>query len=373
MTTANLTRPTIAAGVLIRRAFVWWVGELAPLLPAWVLRRQWQPGYHAIILEVTANGVLLVLPKRGSSVPVHVPLDSGDTAAARASVQSALRRFRAGTATIIQLDPNMVLNASIVLPAAAEGNLREILEHQIDQLVPMSAEDVYFVHAVAPRLPADRTITAHLAIATKSSINWVLKLAHAVGLDPRQVVVPALPPTAAEGRDRTVALLQMDRRSIRTGRWRYAIRSLELLVILLATVALGLYVHALDVRREQLRTLVRQASADARVVHEVARDVARSRDALSVLDARWASPSPLKVLNDLAELLPDSIWIDRFVLHDGQVEITGTAPRATDLIGLMEGSTSFDKPAFRSAITLAPEGKGERFELSFTLREVPPR
>ena len=54
------------------------------------------------------------------------------------------------------------------------------------------------------------------------------------------------------------------------------------------------------------------------------------------------------------------------------MEILGTAPRATDLIGLVEGSALFEKPAFRAPITLAPDGRGERFELSFTVRDPGP-
>jgi hypothetical protein len=56
------------------------------------------------------------------------------------------------------------------------------------------------------------------------------------------------------------------------------------------------------------------------------------------------------------------------VLRGHNVELIGFSPRATDLISRVEGSTPFEKPQFRSPITLAPDGKGERFDLSFEVK-----
>jgi hypothetical protein len=48
--------------------------------------------------------------------------------------------------------------------------------------------------------------------------------------------------------------------------------------------------------------------------------------------------------------------------------LIGFSTRATNLISRVESSAIFEKPQFRSPITLAPDGKGERFDLAFAIK-----
>ena len=46
---------------------------------------------------------------------------------------------------------------------------------------------------------------------------------------------------------------------------------------------------------------------------------------------------------------------------------------ASDLVSRVEGSAMFNNPRFRSPITLAPDGKSERFDLSLDIKPEPAR
>lgn len=375
MTSARLSRPTIAAGLMLRRAWAWWVGELLALAPH---RVGGGTERGLPVLEVSAGAATLLVWRKGAAEPERIALD--DDPAAPSNVQSHVQsRVRAalgrdgsaagGLPVILRLDPSLVLNASLSLPPAAEADLRDVLTHQIDQLVPLPASAVCFAHGIAPRQPGDRTITVHLAIATRAAIDRALTLARAAGLDPVEVVAPPLPiPGAA--RPNPVVLLRFGRRD--AGQGRRLKRGLEMAALALAILAYGLLVWRLDTQRDDLAEQVAVATRLAAGTRELGREVARARDELAALRARWRDPAPLAVLNEVSALLPDTVWITRFALRERTVDILGTAPRATDLIGLVEGSALFEKPAFRAPITLAPDGRGERFELSFTVRDPGP-
>ena len=65
------------------------------------------------------------------------------------------------------------------------------------------------------------------------------------------------------------------------------------------------------------------------------------------------------------QLVPEDSWVFQLALHGHAVEMTGHSPHAADMISRIEGSALFEKPRFRSPITLGPDGRSEQFSLSF--------
>jgi general secretion pathway protein L len=115
------------------------------------------------------------------------------------------------------------------------------------------------------------------------------------------------------------------------------------------------------------------AKQKAAAAQALGREVKQTNDALAFFESRRNEVPPLRLLAELTKLVPLDSWLTELAVRGRNVEISGYAPRATDLIARVDGSAMFEKPQFRSAITLSPDDKGERFDLSFGIKPEPAR
>ncbi|MGE5269918.1 MAG: PilN domain-containing protein [Thiohalocapsa sp.] len=341
----------------LRRAVAWWLAELRALLPG---RLGEYGGGRPAILEFSANGAALELPNRSAEAADRLPLDGLDSPEARDRVQSALRARRTGDDVVVRLDPSLLLRSSVTLPLAAERSLRQIVEHQLDRLVPLPPEAVYFECRVRSRSPAAKTLNVELACVTRASIEEAVALATSLGLVPRLAVAAgdgaAVEPPMVLWR---AAGAEQSRRSRRLK------RGLELAAALLIVIAYGTSVYRLDEAQDELEAEVAQATKAATAVREQVRQQTEAQNALALLHARLKEPSPLALLDQLTTAIPDSAWVAQLTLLKGNIEIIGYSANVTDLVLGIDKSDAFKNVGFRSPTTLSPDGKGQRFDLSF--------
>lgn len=203
-------------------------------------------------------------------------------------------------------------------------------------------------------------MTVHLAVVTGAALDRALAVARDVGLAPLRVV-------AAAGAAPLV-LWRADRADAAPAWRRRLLRGLEIAILAGAVAAYGLYVHRLDTLRAGLGDDLAAATRLAGATRDLGRQVTRSQEAVALLDAKAARATPLRVLDELTAAIPPPAWVAELRLRGDTLEIIGTAPRATDLIARLEASPLFLQPRFRAPITLAPDGKGERFDLTATIR-----
>jgi general secretion pathway protein L len=342
----------------------WWLSELAGLAPPQLMWLVGKQDHTAAVLEVSADDIALVLPRRGTSHPLRVPLSGCDEPTMRARIHAVTRHRRIGNAVTVRLDPGLILETSVTLPVSAEPSLRAVLQHQLDRLVPVPARDVCFEYRLAPRMPAAKELTVNLLIATRASIDRALALAKAGGLNPRQVVAAG----DANRREAPIVLWRAGRQGAESP-WHRRLRyGMEAAAIVLALSTYGLYVYRLDMVRNELQEQIGQAARQAEAARHLSQQIADTTDAVQQVQRRYQEVPPLRLLNELTTLVPDSSWITQLVVRNRSVEIVGYSPRATDLIPRFEGSALFEGPQFRAPITLAPDGKGERFDLTFAIR-----
>jgi len=354
---AALDQWTALGSDTIRRGISWWLGELRALLP-WRLagRAERAPA----ILEVSPDRATLVLAKRGSTQADELPLRGLDSLEARRRVQSSMRGRRIGDAVIIRLDQSLLLRSSVTLPLAAERSLRPILQNQLERLVPLPAAEVCFEYRVLSRSPAAKTLNVELVTATRASIDVAVALAKSVGLVPRLAIASG----GAAGSDAMV-LWRASRETKESPRQRRLKRGLELAAALLLIVAFGAYVYRLDERRDELQAEVSLAAKEAAIARTQLQQQTATQSALALLERRRKEPSPLALLNELTALIPSSAWISQLILQKRNIEIIGYSPRVGDFVPRINNSDSFWNMKFRSPIALSPDGKGERFDISF--------
>ena len=369
MTTAILSRPTIAIGQLIHRGLAWWLSELAQMAPRWLLRLFGKPGDPSSILQVGANELILFLSDRRRPSPIVVPLTGFGDHERRLRIQSVMRSHRADGAVAIRLDRSLVFETGIELPLAAEGSLRPILQHQIERLVPLSALETCFGYRVVTRSPIANTLKVHLTITKTATIDGALAAARADGLSPKLVIAPDVEgPPRDGGAGVPVLLWQASGGRAETDTRRRLRYGLEIAAVLLALAAYGLYVHRLDQMRDDLQARNERARPMVAAVQILARQIGQTGDLAAFFQSRRRAAPPLAILDELTKLVPTDSWVKQLVVRGRTVEIDGFSPRATDLVARVEKSEMFENPQFRSPITLSPDGKSEQFDLSLDVK-----
>jgi general secretion pathway protein L len=369
MTTTLIWRPTVAAAQLIRRGVAWWLTELVQMAPPGLLRLLGHSGNPMTILELGARHVTLILPDRGRPNPTMLPLTDYTDEDMRARVRLAMHGRRSEDAVTVRLDRDLVFETAIELPASAEPTLQSILQYQIERLVPLRASEVCFDYRITARAPVSNTLKVRLIIAKRATIDRALALARAAGLSPKLVIAADAGDEPGERRGRTSPVLwQPGRGSAKANRHRHIRHSLEIAAVMLCLTAYGLHIHRLDRIRDALQAQVAQAKRAATSVVDLGHQAGQADDVLAFLRNRRNSIPPLQILDELTRLVPEDSWVSQLVLRGHNIELIGFSPRATDLIARVEASTLFEKPQFRSPITLSADGKGERFDLSFEVK-----
>ena len=146
-------------------------------------------------------------------------------------------------------------------------------------------------------------------------------------------------------------------------------RMLEAAAAGLLLLAYGIHLERLGSIRDDLMARIEATQQSATAVQRLAARVNSIEAAATFLDSRRAAISPLQVLDETTKLVPSNSWASNFTLKDGVVEVSGYSARATDLIAPIENSSLFESPRFRAPISLFPDGKGERFDLEFHIKQ----
>jgi Tfp pilus assembly protein PilN len=79
---------------------------------------------------------------------------------------------------------------------------------------------------------------------------------------------------------------------------------------------------------------------------------------------RSSEISKVEILEELSKILPNTVWIWNFKYNGKEIEISGFADSASDLIPLLEKSPLFEKVAFGAQVTkekqMMPQGEKEK-------------
>lgn len=327
---------------MVREFFSWWLGQLADLLP------QGLRGTGARLqdaLTVSPAGPL------GSVEAVAV-------SARRGGKETALGRFSLGASNlsslpgagakpvVLRLPGTEVLSKTIVLPAAAERDLRSVLGFEMDRETPFSADEVYWSHRVESRQGG--RIFVRLLLLPKAAAAPLIAALSAKGLAPRRAEI-------ADGPDRGNDLPlddnggRLDRSSTRLLRWAAA---------LCALLALGAVATPFLRQSAALATVDREI-ATGRAAATEAQTLRQEIENLSggltlIARQRDKAGRPLEVLAAATQILPDDTYLTQLSLRRGKVTLSGRSAAAARLIGALATSSRFRNPAFGAPVTHIP-------------------
>jgi general secretion pathway protein L len=301
------------------RFWRWWVGELAPLLPAAsrvAIRRR----FARPVVELAEGEAVFWRPDFGDgrtrlAVVERVSLVA-DSAAVLAACRAAVARLAANASggiaapkVVVALSPRKVLRKQLLLPAAVEENLAQTLAYDLDRHTPFRPEQVYF----------DAVVVARDSVKKMLRIDWVAALRTVVDDARKQVedwgavpiaVVPGPPGVPT----RLNLIPHVARpRPLQWRRWQVwaplaAVAAFAFAAVFVPLAQKRQYAIALNV-------LNAEAAQQAQAADAVRRQLeAMQSDYNYILTKKYTYPSAVHVLDEVTRTLPDDTWLTQFEL-----------------------------------------------------------
>jgi len=374
----------------LRSFWQWWMGELAPLMPAGprnaLRRRRLRP-----ILALDTDTAVMWVPgvadgALGFRESARIPLsgDPADVANAGRAAVAALPRLGYGgpvaeAKVVVALPPGQVLRKTITLPAAVEESLEQALAFDLDRHTPFKPDEVYFDAVVIGRDPAKNEIRVDWTAALRSVVDQARRRVESWGATVVGVT-PEAPAGAAALAGATLNLLPEEERP-NGAVWR----RLALWVPLALIAAVAVLAVALPIWQKRGYTIALMQTADqARVQAEASNALRDQLEQLTgdynfALQRKYAFPAAMQLVDDVTRLLPDDTWLTQLEVKTTargkeprrELGLRGESVNAGRLISLLEESKTFEQAAPRSPTTKIQPGPGEIFDVSAQLKPLP--
>jgi len=340
----------------------WWVGELRSLLPERVRERV----AHARrrVVARLADGDLELFWQEGEELQQLdvFPLDQ-DLRVQRQQISDLLaERELDEVPRELVLSEDLVLRKDVILPLAAEANLRQALAFEMDRHTPFRAEDVHFDYRITGRDKERGQLRLELVAAPVGPMDEQVEAVTARGLAPGAVDV------VLDGMPAGLNLLPPERRHrVSNRRTRMNLLLGAVAVLLLALVmAQSLWLRQAQI--EEVELAIEEVAIEARRVQNIRTQIEDASEAAGFMFQRRAeSPSTVKVLAEVTRVLPDDTYLDRLRVWDGNVQMQGKSDNAQQLIELVNTSPLFDGAGFRGSTRLDGRTQKEVFDLSATV------
>jgi general secretion pathway protein L len=346
----------------LREFWAWWSGELFELLPA-NLQKVIAQRQQKLYVEVVDDQLLMSLGNHAAQQEVlRLPVDTADTE--DADIPRDVQQ------TLLLLPDNKVLSRHISLPVAAEENLREVLEFEMDLHTPFTASQVYYDYTIIGRDDPPQTLTVDLVYAPRDAVESLAERATALGLQTDIV-------TCRRRDNNNLQPVNLLPERMRRAR-RIDVKSLNLALTVLLAVLLVVAITIPIVQKnraiEEIEAQVQAAAAEAREGSELRQNLEKMADASRFLIEKKATKTlVVELIDEVSRLLPDHTWISRMDLSNGQLQLQGQSSVSDSLIATIESSPRFENARFRSPVVQIAGTDKDRFHISADIVEVQPQ
>jgi Tfp pilus assembly protein PilN len=338
---------------MLGRAFRWWRSALGEAL----MPRPAPFAAGSVRLRPAAVGFLVLGPD-GAATPLGG--DGGVDRAVQRQVVRAQRRY-------LDLDEDVVLDVRGTLPAAAASDPREAVGLRMQEFTPFDEDEVLFdLASVAPA--GEERLSFRALVTPRAPVLDQIEALRRQGIRIDGVV-------ATDGAEATGSGVPDFMPAIAARRLRWAATGLGLSAGLLVLALGWLWVEsAARQERERKATLaaIETLLGELRRAGEIEAEIARLSVALvGARERREAEVPVLDLLESIARALPDEIHLESFGREGGEVVLSGHAPDATAVIGLLEASDLLSRVRFTAPVARDQRAGLDRFSVMAVA--TPPR
>jgi general secretion pathway protein L len=253
----------------------------------------------------------------------------------------------------------VVLRTQVVMPLAAEANLRQALAYEMDRYTPYQSEEVFYNWRNLHRDRDTGQLHFELCVTPKEAVEAPIELLKRLGLSATGVDVST--PEGPLGINLLPAPLRYHivKQQVRVN-WVIA----SIAVVLMAFVM----AQSLWLREHQLQAIgeaIDNVRAEAMAVQQIRKQIDDASVAASFLQNRKIDNGyKLEVLAELTRILPADTFLDRLSMHAETTQTQGKSDNAQSLIELINASTYFENASFRGPTRLDNRSRKEIFDLS---------
>lgn len=341
----------------------WWADELANVMPEQFRERR-QFARRRLLIQLDQAEIAL-------SVEGSEATQSLDTFSTAQDMQLLQQRIRdllqqhelAEVSRDLLLSEDVVLKTQVVMPLAAEVNLRQALAYEMDKHTPFKAEQVFFNWRVTHRDREAGQFHFELYVTQREPVERQLEILKKIGLPPTGITV-----ATADG-PLDVNLLPEDLRfHIVNQRVRTNAMLATATVLLLAFVM----AQSLWLRQHQVTEIneaIDNVRSEALAVQQIRKQIEDASEAGSFLQSRKVhNQYKSEVLAELTRILPQDTFLDRLSMHAETTQLQGKSDNAQSLIELVNASPYFENASFRGPTRMDSRSRKEIFDLTASNR-----
>ncbi|MBT8061855.1 MAG: hypothetical protein HKO64_05095 [Xanthomonadales bacterium] len=340
----------------------WWGRELRDMLPA-RLRAGMQHARRRLVIKLDGDELALSIHEAGEMHELEVVSLDEDPRLLRQRLSDLLSdRELAEVSRDLLLPEDRVLAKEVILPLAAEANLKQALAFEMDRQTPYRADDVFFDYLVTSRDKEHGQLRVQLLVTPRQPLLNEIERLEPLGMAPSGVDV------LVDGEPRGINLLPLDlRRRVVNSRARLNLMLLSaafLLLVLVMAQSLWLRQHQIA----EVQQAIDEVRSEALQVQQIRKRIEDASEAAGFLNERRAASVPtVKVLNEVTRILPDDTYLDRLLIDTDSVQLQGKSQNAQQLIELVNESPMFRDAAFRGPTRLDSRTQKEMFDINTSL------
>ena len=349
--------------------FQWWVRGLLYLLPP-SLRRAMQVTPDRITIDFKGQQVKIKRYTEGLTAPVEEKRfqSAGNELQKTAALQWLKDKSEADAEIILLVPKKMVLEKSLMLPGAAEENLRQVLGFEMDRKTPFTPDKVYYDYSIVDRDKEGQQIQVELYLTLREQIDPLLK-----EIRSWDIALQAIGITDGESHNYTLNLLDPEERPVQKDKANRTVLALAVLAFVLFIAVLWVPVIKNDQRLSNLEAELVESRNVAMRVQTLREERDTIIEKTRFLAAQRADQiTTVELLNELTRIIPDNTWLTRLVINAGEIHIQGESEAASSLIQALESSDLFVDAKFTSPIRKNNATNKDRFHVSARLKTEQP-
>ena len=327
--------------------FQWWGEELGKLMPA-QFRARMQYARRRLLVQIDDGEIALSIDDSAAIQSLDIFSSDQDPQLQQQRVRELLQQHElTETRRELLLSETKILKTEVVMPLAAEANLRQALAYEMDRHTPFQTEDVFYCWKILSRDREAGQLHFELFVTPREPVEKQIEILKRLSINPGGIDVKGpdgllginlLPP---ELRHRVV------NRQARVN-W-FMVAAIALLLIFVMTQSLWLREHQI----QKVEAAIKDVRAEAMAVQQIRKQIEDASEAAGFLQGRKIENGyKVEVVAELTRILPQDTYLDRLSLHADTTQMQGKSNNAQALIELVNDSPFFENASFRGPTRL---------------------
>ena len=345
----------------VTRFFKWWGQELRFLVPQKVYDAFKAKG--SLVVHIKDNGAT-VSYAYGENQELLGEFDVN--ALAKEELQNLIQGNTnySDAKVVLRVPEHLSVIQDIVLPAAAESNLEQVIAYELNRYTPFSKEQVYYSY-IKRNLENNKVqLPIRLVLVKKTTLDAMYEQCISLGLKPSfadsamQIVDLGEASSAYNLLPKNLCL-QAEKKPL------FIMLGSLLLALALFIILLVLPLKMGSAGLAKLKQHAHNAETNALEIEDSKKAIDYLYKATQqVIDNKNSSPSMIEVINTASKILADDTWVSRLRYINKTLQVTGQSGNASSLIASLEKMPIFHNVKFISPVTKDMRSGLERFQIS---------